>query len=62
MLSKEEIEAFMDDADEFEATTSAPPQAPSSPWMRSVRMVTLTSRAQVAMVRSFQKAICPPRW
>lgn len=62
MLSKEEIEAFMDDADDYEAAASAPPESMSTPWARGMRALTLTTRAQLAMMRSVQKAMTSSGW
>lgn len=62
MLSKEEIEAFMDDAEDFDRGVSTPPQTASTPWTRGVRAMTLTSRAQWSMMRNLQQAMNPTRW
>lgn len=56
MLSKEEIEAFLDEGDDYE--TVSPVHSPNVPSQMAggVRMMTLATRTQFAMFRAWQSA------
>lgn len=57
MLSKEEIEAFRDEADDHETMCGSPSQTVPAPMVRGMKMMSLTTRAQYAMFRAWQNAL-----
>lgn len=57
MLSKEEIEAFLDDGEDMGTSCAVSKPAVAFPWVDGVQAVSLAARTQNAMLRAWQTAL-----